>query len=391
MKKALFSFLTLAALLLIGCTEKKDANINVTVDEKLQNETWLVTASPFYPQGNDTIITDTLVAEKGVITYTLSPDTIYFVDIYPASAIVGSGITERVDETRKVTVILSGQDHVNLNLTDEGSFISYTVEGQELSQTFATFHNEFRKTDGQKLNDIYAKFEKLDENDMDAMYELSNEFQTLLTAHLGKMQTFADEHPDTDFAALFALIYTEDGEEQHERIEQLTDKVRNGMFKAAIDNALEQYEQLEESNDARKNMKAGNAAPDFTATDFEGKTISLSDYKGKKYVVIDFWGTWCYWCMKGVPDMKAYYHKYSNKVEFIGINCGDEEEAFRKCVSEQEMNWRHIINPTDDDLTVKYGVQGFPTKIIVDKNGNIAAYIEGEDPAFYKKLDELFK
>ena len=63
-------------------------------------------------------------------------------------------------------------------------------------------------------------------------------------------------------------------------------------------------------------------APDFTLSDINGKSLSLSSMRGK-VVVLDFWGSWCVWCIRGIPDMKKYYEKYKGKFEIIGMDCGD--------------------------------------------------------------------
>ncbi len=145
------------------------------------------------------------------------------------------------------------------------------------------------------------------------------------------------------------------------------------------------------STTANGNSEAPSAAPDITTTDYQGQPFSLSDYRGKKYVVLDFWGTWCYWCMKGIPDMKAYYDKYRDKVEFVGINCGDTQQDFLKAVKEKGLNWRHIVNSEKDGFDALYRVEAFPTKVIIDPEGNIVETVEGEDPAFYKKLEKLLQ
>ena len=66
-------------------------------------------------------------------------------------------------------------------------------------------------------------------------------------------------------------------------------------------------------------------APAFTFQDREGKDVSLSDFKGK-WVIIDFWGSWCRYCIKGIPALKEAYAKYQTQVEVIGVACRDPKE-----------------------------------------------------------------
>lgn len=137
-------------------------------------------------------------------------------------------------------------------------------------------------------------------------------------------------------------------------------------------------------------LKEGEAAPDFTLKNVEGNDVSLSSLKGK-YVVVDFWGTWCPWCVKGIPDMKASYEKYSDKMEILSVDCGDTETDWKDAVKEHQMTWTNVIDTEKNPVSELYGVDGFPTKIVVDPEGKVAKVVVGEDPAFYTYLDELFK
>ena len=131
-------------------------------------------------------------------------------------------------------------------------------------------------------------------------------------------------------------------------------------------------------------------APDFTLEDIYGMPLTLSSFRGT-YVVLDFWGSWCPWCIKGIPEMKNYYKKYSGKFEIIGIDCNDPVEKWKAAVANYDMPWKHVYNPKGSRLAQQYGVQGYPTKIIIDPQGRVDKVVVGEDPAFYKYLDELFK
>ncbi|NPD82126.1 TlpA family protein disulfide reductase [Prevotella sp. PINT] len=144
------------------------------------------------------------------------------------------------------------------------------------------------------------------------------------------------------------------------------------------------------SQKAKAQADDATLAPDFTLNDIDGKPLALSSLRGK-YVVLDFWGTWCGWCIKGMPEMKNYYKKYAGKFEILGVDCGDTEEKWKSAVKELDLPWKHVYNPKGTDIMKNYGIQGFPTKIVIDPQGKIVKTVIGEDPAFYTYLDELFK
>ena len=139
-----------------------------------------------------------------------------------------------------------------------------------------------------------------------------------------------------------------------------------------------------------QNIVSGAKAPDFTAKKVDGTDFTLSSLQGK-YVVIDFWGSWCKWCIKGIPDMKAAYAKYKGKVEFVGVACRDSEEKWKAATAKYELPWISVLNPADNDLVKVYEVQGFPTKIVLDPQGRITKVVLGEDPAFYPYLDSVLE
>ena len=142
----------------------------------------------------------------------------------------------------------------------------------------------------------------------------------------------------------------------------------------------------------QEEIKEGVQAPDFTLKDLQGNDFKLSSLYGKgKYTLLDFWGSWCGWCIKGFPEMKKYYEKYKGKFEILGIDCNDTEQKWKDAVKKNELPWLHVYNTRDSKVLADYGVNGFPTKIIVGPDGKIVKTIVGEDPAFYTLLDSLFQ
>lgn len=135
-------------------------------------------------------------------------------------------------------------------------------------------------------------------------------------------------------------------------------------------------------------IKAHVEAPDFQLMDLEGNTVSLTEFRGK-WIVLDFWGSWCGWCIRGIPEMKNVYSELHDKgLEIIGIDCGDTPEVWREAVAKYDMPWVNVYNPDarESNVTKSYFVMGYPTKVIIDPEGRIFDIITGEDPEFYTLL-----
>ncbi len=132
-------------------------------------------------------------------------------------------------------------------------------------------------------------------------------------------------------------------------------------------------------------------APDFKLNDLEGKTVTLSEFKGK-VVVIDFWATWCSPCLSSFPGMAKAVNKYANDkdVKFLFINVWervDDKVANAKEFLKKNGYPFHILMDLDSKVVESYKVTGIPTKIFVDKNGNIRYKSVG----FGGNTDEMVK
>lgn len=130
--------------------------------------------------------------------------------------------------------------------------------------------------------------------------------------------------------------------------------------------------------------KGDLTAKDFSLVDMQGKNVKLSDYKGK-IVVLDFWATWCGPCRESLPHMQEIVNKYKGQeVEFFFINTmeNDKPEKIRTDVSKFMAENKYQLNVLydfKDEVANKYKVQGIPTEIIIDKEGNIISRSVGYD------------
>ncbi|MBC9934538.1 TlpA disulfide reductase family protein [Chitinophaga qingshengii] len=143
----------------------------------------------------------------------------------------------------------------------------------------------------------------------------------------------------------------------------------------------------------------GSTAAAFTAKDINGNPLSLSDYKGK-YVLIDFWASWCVPCRKGNPHLRELYAKYQPKGwDIIGVADDDRNEnAWKAAVAKDELPWKHVRRGADmsrlqdnpNDISLKYGIHSLPTKILINPEGVIIGRYGSEGDELDKKLKEIY-
>lgn len=238
------------------------------------------------------------------------------------------------------------------------------------------------------------KLEKMPQDEQQKMARLmSDTLQTKQTAYFDAMKNYVDAHINEEGAVLYLADHY-DFEEIYGKLQEPIKSGRVGRYiqervaeQAAI---VAEQERKAAEEQAKIDAMQGAPAKDFTLKDIKGNDFSLSSLRGK-YVVLDFWGSWCGWCIKGIPDMKKYYEKYSGKFEILGIDCNDSEDAWKKAVEKYELPWLHVYNPRSSSVLSDYAIQGFPTKIIIDPQGNVAKVIVGESPEFYEYLDQIMK
>ena len=141
-----------------------------------------------------------------------------------------------------------------------------------------------------------------------------------------------------------------------------------------------------------KQSKVGGAAPEFTVKDIYGKLLSLNDYKENKFVLIDFWASWCAPCREELPYIKELYKKYSKEgFEVISITQDKDLEAWKTAILKDKIeSWRHFsIKENNDSILKDYFVNGIPHKILIDKNGKIIGKWKGSGEKNKKELQNL--
>ena len=215
-------------------------------------------------------------------------------------------------------------------------------------------------------------------------------YDSLIAAAKPKVMEYIKQHSKQE-AAVIALSAFTTLDELNDALKLFDPAVANGRMQFFYKPMVKRFESAAAIDEAAKKIVEGAEALDFSLPDMNGKPVKLSDLRGK-YVVLDFWGSWCGWCIKGFPDMKKYYEKYKDKMEILGVDCSDTEDKWKAAVEEHKANWKHVRQSEEtDNVSELYGVSGFPTKIVIGPDGKIVKVVVGEDPAFYEFLDQLFK
>lgn len=198
-----------------------------------------------------------------------------------------------------------------------------------------------------------------------------------------KIDAFIKENPGSLVAAYVLyrdFSYRLSPEEIRQNLQLLDPKLSNTPYVAVLKDLV----------NVLTRVGVGNKAPDFEGLTPEGKSIKLSDHFGK-YLLLDFWASWCGPCRRENPNLVKAYQKYHDKgFEIFAVSLDKDKEAWLKGIKDDNLSWTHVSDLAfwNSAAAKLYGVRAIPANVLIDPNGVIVGRnLRGED--LDKKLEEL--
>jgi peroxiredoxin len=238
----------------------------------------------------------------------------------------------------------------------------------------------------EKLNALYKTYSELrTAGDKEGLKKIENSIDLVNDEMKENVYlNFIKNHPNST-AALPILKQYAGWDIQPDKVEPLFNSL------PASTKNLPSAVALKDLIDISKKTAVGTYAMDFTQNDTTGRPVSLSSFKGK-YVLVDFWASWCKPCRAENPAVVKVYNKFKGKnFTILGVSLDDKKEAWMKAVQADKLTWNHVsdLQQWNNAVAQLYHVQSIPGNFLIDPNGKIIARdLRGED--LEKKLCEVF-
>ncbi|MGZ3939259.1 MAG: redoxin domain-containing protein [Flavisolibacter sp.] len=274
---------------------------------------------------------------------------------------------------------------VEFNAKD--SLKNNTVKGSAGYADFAALTKQQEAYSGQfdALYDAYDSLQKA--GDKEGMKKTEDAITTLNSQmNESVYASFVKKHPNSS-VALFAVKQYAGWDIDASKVEQLFNSLPASV------RSLPSARALKDRIDIARKTGIGNYAMDFTQNDTLGKPVSLSSFKGK-YVLVDFWASWCGPCRRENPNVVKVFNKYKDKnftILSVSLDRPDAKDKWLAAIHKDGLTWTHVsdLKYWDNAVAKEYGIRAIPQNLLLDPQGKIIAKnLRGED--LDAKLTDVF-
>lgn len=344
-----------------ACSQPKEQptfQINGTVSEEISDTAYYVyIGDTAFNIDTKAAPVDTIIVKDKKFSYSSTvkePRLIYLQAIFKSGEVCGA----------YVDFVLVPGETANLKVCN-GYFELDGTPFYQQWHTLDTMSQNFQKKFSAKADSLRALPE--------LSQETVNAFNEEYSLSLDKMRSYVMEHKNEEGTLFYSTMVGMIPVSQ--LIPGMKDEVRNGKFKSFIDMTLAKEEAAkkaeEQAAEVAKKTAEGEMFVDFSA-EYDGKTQKLSDFVGKgKYVLVDFWASWCGPCRREIPNLINVYNKYKgSKFEVIGVATWDEPDDTKAAIAELNIPYPQIMNAQKAGSDA-YGIRGIPEIILFAPDGKI--------------------
>jgi thiol-disulfide isomerase/thioredoxin len=279
-------------------------------------------------------------------------------------------------DNRPYAIIFIENGKINIDISEDTNQQNIAT-GTKLNNLFKSYNKSLEpiKT---KIDELiqYARSQNMTE---ELNQEVNEKYIALSKEILQVSTKFLDENPGTIFSAFLLLSSMSQGIEEN-LLQGFYDKFDENVKNSVLGNLIgQEIEKIKV-----KEITVDEPFRDLTLQTPDDKKISISDYVGiGKYVLLDFWASWCGPCRAENPNVVALYEEYKNKgFEIVGISLDEDKDAWIKGIKDDSITWPQMsdLKGWKSEAAFKYRVQGIPFTVLLDKAGKVIAInLRGEE------------
>ena len=273
---------------------------------------------------------------------------------------------------------------VTVNLGD------HCLQGSELNEKVTEYDLSF----SDKIESINKGFEELEGLSAEEQVIKSAALQAIIQEFMGGYKTLLEENHDNIIPVAFmpAIFSYLDEEDLQEELKPEYAYTKHPYTQKYVD-LLEKQKESEKAEAEEAQKIIGTKFIDLEEPDVNGVNHKLSEYVGTgKWVLVDFWASWCGPCRREMPNVVEAYKKYSPKgFDIVGLSFDNDKDAWVKAIDELDMPWHHLsdLQGWKSVASDVYGIHAIPASLLVDPEGTIVAR-DLRGSALGAKLAEIF-